>query len=70
MNSDIGIGITGTLSNVDINNRDSVQGEVYFCIKYREDCTISKKIKVPIESRHEQKMFIVDKIFNELNKMI
>ena len=70
MNSNIGIGITGTLSNVDINNKDSVQGEVYFCIKYGESLQVSKKIKVPIESRHEQKKYIVEKILNELNYII
>lgn len=70
MNSYIGIGITGTLSNVDINNKDSIQGEVYFCIKYGESVEVSKKIKVPIESRHEQKKYIIEKIFNVLNDII
>ena len=66
----IGIGITGTLSNVDVNNKDSVQGEVYFCIRYGEEHEVNKKINVPIESRHEQKQFIIDKVFEELNKLI
>lgn len=69
MKCHIGVGITGTLSNVDINNKDSVQGEVYFCIVFK-DMKIEKKIKVPIESRHSQKEFIVDKIFDELLKII
>ncbi|MDO5516489.1 MAG: CinA family protein [Clostridium sp.] len=70
MNAVIGIGITGTLSNVDPNNKDSVQGEVYFCIKYLENTEIVRKIKVPIECRHEQKIFIVNSVFEELNKLL
>lgn len=70
INSRIGIGITGTLSNVDPNNSDSVQGEVYFCINYCGNSQVVRKIKVPIESRHEQKNFIISNIFEELNKLI
>ena len=69
MKAHIGVGITGTLSNVDINNTDSVQGEVYFCIAFK-DMVIERKIKVPVESRHSQKEFIVDKIFDEMLKAI
>ena len=32
LRTDIAIGITGTTGNIDPNNADSVQGEVYFCI--------------------------------------
>lgn len=70
MSAAIGIGITGTLSNVDPNNEDSVQGEVYFCIKYLNDTEIVRKIKVPIECRHEQKNFIINSIFAELDNLI
>ncbi|MGN0144520.1 MAG: CinA family protein, partial [Clostridium sp.] len=70
MNADIGIGITGTLSNVDPNNKDSVQGEVYFCIKYLDRAEVNRKIKVPIEPRYEQKKFIVNKIFEELLEIV
>lgn len=70
MKCSIGIGITGTLSNVDVNNKDSVQGEVYFCIRYDEEHEVSRKITVPIESRHEQKKFIIDEVFEELDKII
>lgn len=70
MKCDIGIGVTGTLSNVDINNKDSVQGEVYFCINYKDELQVEKKIKVPIEPRHNQKEFIADKIFDEMLKII
>lgn len=70
MSSNIGIGVTGTLSNVDINNKDSVQGEVYFSIKYDEKPVVSKKINVPIDTRHEQKKFIVNSILKELDKLL
>ena len=33
LHTDIAIGITGTTGNVDPNNADSVQGQVYFCIR-------------------------------------
>lgn len=70
MNAQIGIGVTGTLSNLDVNNKDSVQGEVYFCIKYSDKAEVSRKIAVPIETRHKQKEFIIDRIFEELNKIL
>lgn len=70
MGSNIGIGVTGTLSNVDINNKDSVQGEVYFSIKYDEKPIVSKKINVPIDTRHEQKKFIVNSILKEFDKLL
>ena len=70
MKADIGIGITGTLSNVDINNPDSVQGEVYFCIKYDDENEVIRKIKVPIETRHKQKEFIINNVLEELSKVI
>ena len=69
MECDIGIGVTGTLSNVDPNNADSKQGEVHFCIK-TNDNEVTKTISVPITVRHEQKEFIADKIFNELERLI
>lgn len=70
MNVSIGIGVTGTLSNIDPNNNDSVQGEVYFCINNCGTSQVVKKIKVPIECRHEQKKFIITNIFDELDKLI
>lgn len=70
MSSDIGVGITGTLSNVDVNNSDSKQGEVYFAIKYLDSEELVKKINVPITSRHKQKEFILENIFEELEIII
>ena len=70
MNASIGVGITGTLSNVDPNNNDSVQGEVYFCINYFGESEVVRKIKVAIEPRHDQKNFIINNIFVELQKIL
>lgn len=70
MKCDIGIGITGTLSNIDTNNKDSIQGEVYFCIDFMGKMKVDRKIRVPIESRHEQKKFIVHNVLEELSKII
>ena len=36
--ADIGIGITGTMGNVDPVNQDSTPGEVYFAIEISEKC--------------------------------
>lgn len=70
MNAQIGIGITGTLSNIDPNNSDSVQGEVYYCIDFDGRFKVVKKIYVPIESRHEQKKVIINDIFDELKNIL
>lgn len=70
MNASIGVGITGTLSNVDPNNSDSVKGEVYFCINYSGQWEIVRKIKVPMKSRHDQKSFIINNIFMELKNIL
>lgn len=70
MNTKIGIGITGTLSNIDPNNSDSIQGEVYFCINYGQSFEVVKKIYVPIKSRHEQKKVIINNIFIELKNIL
>lgn len=70
MCSNIGIGVTGTLSNIDINNKDSIQGEVYYSIKYNERIIVSKRINVPMDTRHEQKKFIINRIFEDIDKFI
>lgn len=69
MKCDIGIGVTGTLSNVDDNNGDSVQGVVYYCIIYNTK-EVSKKIHVNIEPRYDQKQYIIKSILEELNNII
>lgn len=68
MKCDIGIGITGTLSNIDKHNIDSTQGVVYYCIIY-DDKKILKKLHVDVGPRYIQKDFIVDNILDELNKI-
>lgn len=70
MKAQIGIGITGTLSNIDPNNSDSVQGEVYYCIDFNGRFKVVKKLYVPIESRHKQKKVIINDVFDELKNIL
>lgn len=58
LDSSIGIGVTGTLSNVDTNNADSKQGEVHFCIVQRNHEPLHRTIQVPVMDRSLQKTYI------------
>ena len=49
--ADIGVGITGSMGNIDPANRDSVPGEVYFAIDSRAGLQSRKLILEPQESR-------------------
>mgnify|MGYP002644845384 CR=1 FL=1 len=51
LRTDIAIGITGTTGNIDPNNADSVQGEVYFCILI-DDKIYDYKFCKKFNSRH------------------
>lgn len=71
LNTEIGIGITGTTGNLDPNNADSVQGQAFFCIvagthiycsEIREDVTNM--------SRHEIKLMYADKVFDGLSNVL
>ena len=56
LHTDIAIGITGTTGNVDPNNADSVQGQVYFCIRMgKENHTYELETVVSEMNRHEIK---------------
>lgn len=75
--ANIGVGVTGTFSNVDMNNADSKSGDVYFCIK-TDDNIISKKLELPInfEETEEktirclQKEYVVEIILDTLYEII
>lgn len=75
-NATIGIGVTGTFSNIDINNKDSINGVVYYSINYPGGI-FSEKIDVPmsfdnIETniRKAQKEFVVNHILNKLEDIL
>ncbi|MBE5827340.1 MAG: CinA family protein [Butyrivibrio sp.] len=64
--ADIGIGVTGTLGNMDPGNEDSVPGEVYFAIATRYG-TESWFSKVPGQSsRLDYKLYMADLIADAL----
>lgn len=73
----IGIGVTGTFSNVDPNNSDSISGEVYYCINYSNGMFV-EKIKLPknfssniyIPVRRLQKEFVINHILNKLEEIL
>ena len=69
-NTDISIGVTGTFTNVDPNNTDSVPGEVHFSI-YNKGRVRDFSCTVPaLPSRHACKLhvadIVADRLFEEL----
>lgn len=69
--ADIGIGVTGTMGNVDPNNSEySVPGKVFFAIFYL-DKTSSFSYSIPIqESRYMYKLAVAEKIYSEIMKIL
>ncbi len=66
LGSDIGVGVTGTFSNADPNNSDSVPGEVYFAIASASG-TNSFSLSVPaLDSRFEYKLFVAYAVADRL----
>ena len=64
--ADIGIGVTGTTGNVDLENEgNSIPGVVFFAIAMKNEVII-KEIKVSAKTRFEYKLKIADKIADEL----
>lgn len=67
--SDIGIGITGSASNIDLNNADSIPGIVYIAVVY-EDGMIAKEFKMPMyETRLEYKFCAAEYVYKMLTKI-
>ena len=71
LRTDIAIGITGTTGNIDPNNADSVQGEVYFCILI-DDKIYDYKLEENVAkmTRHEIKQMYADRVFEALSELI
>ena len=71
LNTDIGIGITGTAGNLDPNNADSVQGQAFFSIVWKENVSVDEiNIDVTGKSRHEIKQLYADRVFEKLAEVI
>lgn len=71
--SDIAIGVTGSLGNIDVNNKDSVVGDVYYGIASDDGIFVSK-IKLPedilFKGREEQKKYVVEIVLGKLENKI
>ena len=71
LNTDIGIGITGTTGNLDPNNADSVQGQAFFSIVWKESVFVDEiHVDVTGKSRHGIKQLYADRVFEKLAEMI
>ena len=71
LNTDIGIGITGTTGNLDPNNADSIQGKAFFCIAIHGDTHIFEiSADVTDMNRHAIKKKYADKVFEKLSELI
>ena len=70
-NTNIGIGVTGTTGNVDPNNSDSVQGEIYYKILADKNA-INCKLRLDTNnySRKEIKEIICGNIFRTLGLIV
>ena len=68
--ADIGIGVTGSMGNVDPANGDSVPGEIYFAIDYK-GAVKSHHIKIlPQESRFDYKLAVAAAVAKELTAIL
>ena len=68
-NSDIAIGITGSLGIVDSNNSDSKPGEVFFTIDYLKPISYSIKMD-SLGSKFLNKIYVANCVCLELLKLL
>lgn len=65
-NADIGVGITGTFSNLDTNNPDSKEGVVFVSIAHKNE-TVTFCFMIPEhETRIEYKLYVAANLANIL----
>lgn len=68
--SDLGIGVTGTMGNVDPANQDSTPGTAFFAMRFR-DRTVSRRISIPPqETRYAYKLAVAGEVGAVLLSMI
>lgn len=63
---EVGVGVTGTFSNQDETNSDSVALTAYYAIAIKEDIFRFKE-SIPMANREAQKSYLVNKILHSLN---
>ncbi len=65
--ADIGIGVTGTMGNVDPENPEaSVPGKVYFAFSFQDGCKSYQLALSPQPSRFLYKIAVVDAVYERL----
>lgn len=69
--ANIGIGVTGTMGNVDpANKEESVPGQVYFAISFNGEVRDYYRELVPQETRLAYKLAVAKEVVDELMKLI
>ena len=68
--ADIAIGVTGTMGNADPENSDSTPGEVFFALDTPEGAFPFHISVPPMESRYDYKLFVADRVANEIISVI
>ena len=70
-NSNYGIGITGKLNRVDVNNLIGEDNLVYISIYDKDnDCYYNEEITVIYEIREENKKYVIDKVIELLRGVL
>lgn len=70
LDANIGIGVTGTMGNVDPANYDSIPGQVYFAIDF-EGCIREYYRELPVQpSRYAYKLAVAKEIVDELLNLL
>ena len=68
--ADIGIGVTGSMGNIDPANGDSVPGEIFFAIDFKDDIKQHHIKIVPQESRFDYKLAVAAAVAKELTELL
>ena len=68
--ADIGVGITGSLGNVDPNNADSIPGVVYYALDVRGCLTTYRLDLPPMPTRYDYKMRVAEDVVEILLMLI
>lgn len=68
--ADIGVGITGSLGNVDPNNADSIPGVVYYALDVRGCLTTYRLDLPPMPTRYDYKMRVAEDVVEMLLMLI
>ena len=68
--ADIGVGVTGSMGNVDPANGDSVPGEIFFAIDFKGDVKQHHIKILPQKSRFDYKLAVAAAVAKELTKLL